>query len=383
MEKIITYSLKNGSVNSNDYYKDVSVLADEILANGKVLCKSILEDFASYVKLNLTKEKRSIDEYFIELLNLGIMWQLYSDDALDLSEMPKKFLSNLKELRQNNVSIKPCIDFIRGILSTIFLYPNDNYNSSVKFTIKNFEKLIGWMNASGEFNEEVTRFAIWNKYLYSLDFEAVNKFFSSVITLELYFSARCESVLSKYTRNVNVFLKSDYQKHKWREDVILCGRQSVEYHLNMVGAEIMNRVYRDEFLKASHKKLILPGCMRYNSEENCRAAETSEGKRCRKCSSECTVNKLTALGEKYGFEVLIVEHESSAFKKTNTQYGKVGIVGVACVLNLLSGGFKARRLNLVPQCVILDYCGCKNHWDDEGIVTNINIDKLKETFKIY
>ncbi|PJI06739.1 MULTISPECIES: DUF116 domain-containing protein [Clostridium] len=382
MEKVITYSLKNGNTNSNDYYKDVSVLTDEILLNGKVLCKSILEDFDDYVKLNCAGEKRSENEYFMELLILGVMWQLYSDDAIDLSEMPRKLLFNLKELRQNNISIKPCVDFIRGILSTIFLYPNDNYNLDAKFTLKNFEKLIGWMSASGEFNEEVTRFDIWNKYLHSINFEAVNNFFSSVITLELYFSVRCESILGKYTKNVNVFLKSDYQKHKWREDVIFCGRQPVEYHLNMVGAEIMNRVYRDEFLRAPHKKLILSGCMRYNSDEKCRAVETLQGKRCKMCSRECTVNNLTRLGGKHGFEVFIVEHESSAFKKTNIQYGEVGIVGVACVLNLLSGGFKARRLNMVPQCVILDYCGCKNHWDDKGIVTNINIDKLKETFKI-
>jgi hypothetical protein len=54
-----------------------------------------------------------------------------------------------------------------------------------------------------------------------------------------------------------------------------------------------------------------------------------------------------------------------------------GIVGVACVLNLLSGGLKARRLGIPAQCILLDSCGCGNHWDIEGIPTVLNVDQLK------
>ncbi|WP_406542058.1 DUF116 domain-containing protein [Clostridium ljungdahlii] len=60
----------------------------------------------------------------------------------------------------------------------------------------------------------------------------------------------------------------------------------------------------------------------------------------------------------------------------------MGVVGVACVLNLIEGGLKARSLNLVPQCVILDYCGCKNHWDNNGIQTDINCKKLFEILQV-
>ena len=60
--------------------------------------------------------------------------------------------------------------------------------------------------------------------------------------------------------------------------------------------------------------------------------------------------------------------------KNKIKDGHIGIIGVACVLNLISGGLKAK--NFVPQCVFLDYCGCKDHWHDKGIITDINMSYL-------
>lgn len=57
----------------------------------------------------------------------------------------------------------------------------------------------------------------------------------------------------------------------------------------------------------------------------------------------------------------------------------MGIIGVACILNLLSGGWKAKKLGYLPQCVLLYYCGCNGHWDGEGIVTGLNENKLQAT----
>jgi hypothetical protein len=54
------------------------------------------------------------------------------------------------------------------------------------------------------------------------------------------------------------------------------------------------------------------------------------------------------------------------------------LVGVACVLNLLTGGYEMKRLNIQSQCVFLDYCSCKNHWDKKGVPTSMNINRLKQ-----
>lgn len=382
MEKIITYSLKNGNVNSDDYYKDVSKFTDEVMKNAEDLSKDIIKDFKKYIDESKLEELRTTEEYMLEFLIIGVLWQLYSDDAMSLACFPKKVLTELNELRQKSEDIKTKVDVVRGILSTIFLMPNDNYNSNAALTYENFDKLINWMSVSGEFNEEVKRFLNWRKYIFHIGEEKTKVFFTIAVTLALYFNARSEAALGKYTSKVDEFLKNEYPRHKWKEDIILCSRQKVEYHLNMVGAEILNRTFTENFLKATKKKLILPVCMRYKGQNECKAKATEEGYVCKHCEAMCRVNKLTKFGERNGFEVLIIPHASSAFKNSNIEYGKVGVVGVACVLNLLEGGYKARRFNMIPQCVILDYCGCKNHWDDKGIVTDINLDKLKKVFNI-
>lgn len=54
------------------------------------------------------------------------------------------------------------------------------------------------------------------------------------------------------------------------------------------------------------------------------------------------------LGEKHGFGVVIIPHESWAFESSTEWETRkdLGIVGIACVLNLIAGGWKAQALGL-------------------------------------
>ena len=100
------------------------------------------------------------------------------------------------------------------------------------------------------------------------------------------------------------------------------------------------------------------------------------------CSSSCNVNKLRKQGEIYGFEVSVIPHEADLTSLKNRDNSSYGIVGIACVLNLVSGGFKALRLGFIPQCVILDEVGCRNHWLlDHGRMTGINDARLLSMIK--
>lgn len=53
-----------------------------------------------------------------------------------------------------------------------------------------------------------------------------------------------------------------------------------------------------------------------------------------------------------------------------------------CVRNLILDGWKAIDIGFIPQCVLFDYCGCRNHWHKYGMVTDINLFKLKDTLEI-
>lgn len=121
----------------------------------------------------------------------------------------------------------------------------------------------------------------------------------------------------------------------------------------MVGAEILNRAFREEFIRAQEKWLMIPACMRFHNDKSCMAYETPRGYVCKNCTPGCSVNKLTQMGRKYGFATYIVSHESVLFLHEETKKKSIGIIGVACVLNLISGGLKAKEYGLLPSVSFL------------------------------
>jgi len=376
----ITYSLKGTHNNSNEYYEEIKSFTDEILYEFEHFETSAISDFVFYLEKNDISKIRSYNEYIFEFLMLGILWRIYSQKASCLDENPQKILEDLVKERNQNEPAKETIDIIRGMLMKPFLLSEDS--KTLDLTINNFEKLLVYLKAVGDFNQELKRLEVWKDFLKTKTPEISSKYLTNAFLFADWFEYRSKDILGQYTANVNKFLAEKYRDHFWKEDVIFCGRKEVEYHLNMVGAEIMNRSFKNEFNERPRKALLLPGCMRI-SQELCKAEETNLGLKCRRCTKHCNVNQLTDIGNKYEFEVYIVSHESSAFSKSSKKdRDELGIVGVACVSNLIAGGWKSDSLGIPAQCVLLDSASCKNHWHDEGVPTDINVDRLLELMNI-
>jgi hypothetical protein len=49
---------------------------------------------------------------------------------------------------------------------------------------------------------------------------------------------------------------------------------------------------------------------------------------------------------------------------------------VACLLNILAGGYEMRARRIPSQCVLLDYPGCEKHWRRDAIPTRVNEKRL-------
>ncbi|HML05205.1 MAG TPA: DUF116 domain-containing protein [Methanobacterium sp.] len=376
----ITYSLKGNRDNSNQYYDEIKSFTDDVLNEFEHFETSAISDFISYLERNDIKKIRSYGEYIFEFLMLGTFWRVYSQKASCLDENPQKILENLVTERYQNEPAKETIDIIRGMLMKPFLMSEDI--QALDLTINNFKKLLVYLKAVGDFNQELKRLEIWKDFLETKTSEISSKYLINAFQFADWFEYKSKAVLGQYTANVNNFLAEKHRDHLWKEDVIFCGRKEVEYHLNMVGAEIMNRAFNKEFEDRPRKALLLPGCMRI-SEDICKSEETKLGLKCSRCVKNCNVCQLTDMGDNYGFEVYIISHESSAFSKSSKEdREELGIVGVACVSNLIAGGWKSDSLGIPAQCVLLDSASCKNHWDSKGIPTEINTDHLMKLFKI-
>lgn len=379
--EIMTYELREEG-SSLAYYTTVAQFADEVAAEAAGLVGPLLTDFQRYLRESAPETVCSDEEDLVDLLTLGTLWQVYCDDALQLGTLPQQILAGLAHLRQSGGYLKPGVDFLRGILGTIFLQVEDS-RDPITPTLKYLEELLQWLAATGEFTQEIRRLERWRAYFGTLSGTEVADGLASVITLAAWFELRSEAVLGRYTGHVEQFLKEVHPQHRWREDVIFCGRRRVEYHLNMVGAELMNRAFRPAFLRTVRKEVLLPGCLRARSEEECPALSTPLGYRCVGCTPQCRVHRLKRFGEAHGFGVAVITHESSFNGKGVGQTDdSLGIVGIACVLNLIAGGWKAKALGLPAQCVLLDYCGCKNHWHPEGVVTDLNLTVFRQILEI-
>ena len=386
MTEIITYSLKNGGKHSNTYYRDIAAFTDEVLTEINHQSMVLIEDFQHFIQANEIEELRSTDEYALECLTLGVLWGVHGHESVQLTKAPQRLLSGLSKLRQRYRPLKPTIDFLRGILGTLFLSNKNGHRSQVPdLSLEALDRLLAWMAASGDFNEEVKRLKHWREFLKSQNPERLTNSLTEITSLAAWFEARSLEILGKYTLNVEQFLKEKHPNYRWREDVIFCGRQRVEYHLYMIGAEILNRAFREKFLKTGRKVVLLPPCMKAKLEAGCEATETPLGECCAACTPGCRVNQVTKLGEKYGFDVFIMPHELSVFSNGGIKPAsdqQFGVVGVSCPLTNLTGGWETKDLGVPAQGLLLDYCGCPWHWHETGIPTDINFNQLLEVLGI-
>lgn len=371
----ITYSLKANQINSDRYYKDIRLFTDEIIKEFERFNTPIIDDYIFYNAKNFLKKQQK-NEYIFELLMIGVLWKVYSIKAYNLDEKHQRLLESLVSIRNENEYSKEKIDIIRGMLMTAYLLPENEDGYCKDLTFNNFNKLLLYLRATDDFTQEVRKLNFWKEFLETRSKEEVSRILEVAITFADLFKIRSQSVLGKYTVNIEKYLNEKYYEHLGKEDIIFCGRKEVEYHLNMVGAEIMNRSFKKAFQKRPRKALILPGCMR-SSQKNCRAKDTNLGLKCIKCTKSCNINQLTDMGKEYEFEVYIVPHESSAFSKsTRRDREELGIIGVSCISNLIAGGWKSESLNIPAQCVLLEQSSCKNHWHSEGFPSDINLNQL-------
>jgi hypothetical protein len=119
--------------------------------------------------------------------------------------------------------------------------------------------------------------------------------------------------------------------------------------------------------------------MKAKDEDTCLATDTPYGQLCAACTSSCRVHQATKLGEKHGFQVLVMPHELSVFSNNSlqpTSNHATGVVGVSCPLTNVTGGWETRALGIPAQGLPLDYCGCSWHWHETGIATDINFKQL-------
>ncbi len=380
----VTYSLKINNSDSGRYYADIRTFADEVFAESGESLQPITENYTWYLKEYGLEEIRETEEYILELLSFGVLWRNYASTALAAKTAPYITLARMSEWRKKHQRMKPYIDFARGVLFTLFLLPyNKKYEDLPVPRLEDIDHVCKWFEATGEFREQALRFIRWRAYWGTLNETELFNIFLSIRKFTDWFIQRSAEVLGKYTGNVDGFLRRSEKKYRWREDRIQCSRSRLEYHLNMVGAELMNRAFRREYSETKKRIVLLPGCMRAHANSECKAVKVKEGLICGDCTPACNVNRLRHMGLKKNFDVYIIPHASDlSLWSPRKGREKAGIIATACATTLVEGGWELKRYDVPAQCVLLDCSGCKKHWHADGIPTGFNIPEFKRILNL-
>ncbi len=377
MSQIITYNLKaEGS--SINFYKELSIFTFQIIEEANIFFENFLADYKDYISKHSLEKLRSNEEYIFDLLLTGLLWDNYHFNALKSELLFTLLHKKLYNMRRKYKSAKKWIDNIRCILATKFLEHSSNSEQTEVFNTPHFKRLIRWLAATGEYQEEVERLKLLCTWIEQLPESISIRYLSEIHAFAKLFTKQSETVLGKYTFNANAFIENNLEKYKERKDYIFCGKKQVEYHLNMVGSELMNISFSRDFHSTEEKALLLPECMRLHLNDSCKAKQAGLDKICSDCSSDCNVYKYKKLGEELGFTVHIIPHSNdfSCWLESFAAGKNVGVIGVTCILNLIQGGLELKKLNVPAQCVFLDYCSCNTHRNKNGFSTDICKEKL-------
>jgi hypothetical protein len=370
--RIITYSLRRGARTSDEYYRVIARFADAWTASAIAEVRDVLDTFRAF-RLSAGQADRSDAEYAFELLALGALLREHGGEADRTPRWLVPVLSSLIALQERWPRLEPTAKSLRGWLNGLA-----SGGRARARTNNALARLIEWLSATGS-EAQAKRLAQWRDCFEQAGPGAARALLARALALAERFSAESARVLGPYTERVESFRSEMASTVRWRYDAPLLMRTRLEYHLGLLGTEILSRAYRARFLAAQRKVVIVPPCMRAQPESECKAIETPLGAQCQHCTPTCRIHQITRLGEKHGVEVYMIPDE---LRDLGAEAGRavegLGLVGVSCALTNWGGGWEADEMGAPAQGLLLDYVGCPYHWDPRGFPTDINLRKLSD-----
>ncbi|MFW5706103.1 MAG: DUF116 domain-containing protein, partial [Bacteroidota bacterium] len=297
------YNLHVGDESTRSFRADLAYTTNKLLEyfNQQKAAQRV-EDFKNYIGQNDLEPVRSSGEYMIEYVMIGLFWRDYSAYAANLSTSTRITCNLLYNARSRAGSLKPVIDKIRGRIHTAFLLRNDNHHELLP-SRDNLIRLLKWLEASREFNEEVRRIEKWVLFLKDKSPIYIANFIGGCLETAKQFEKISAPPLSRYAGGIQKFLTKAPKQYHNREDIIFCTRPVTHYYFNWVAAEILNRELKEQFTQAARKIVLLPTCMSTPENESCQAKTTGKDIQCTGCSRSCRINVIRKQLRPHGIEV--------------------------------------------------------------------------------
>ncbi len=366
-----TYDL-NPEAAHHPYLEVVHGLADWVLLEGEPL-RPLIESFGTFARLRTHESARSFEEGLVELLALGVLFRARGASATLGKPSHQRLITELvRERRAGHAKRRDT-----SLAALVTEIPT-TCTPSMEPSLADFRALMDWLLASGEYDDEVIRLSGWLAMFGTAPVTTAQRLLARVVGFALLFEVEAERRLGVFTANCESFLSEDWAARPPREDTVQCSRAPLEYHLNMVGAELLNRAWRADFEARGRRFVVMPGCARARTDGTCRGKPGFSEISCTHCRVGCSISLGTKRAEAHGARAFAVTHGSSfsRFLESPLLSGKdTAIIGIACAPGLLGAGWRARARGLGAQCILLDASGCL-HWLERHKATTFSLDEL-------
>jgi hypothetical protein len=361
------YDLEVINNSSEFFYKKLSDFTDQYSLIVHNQYGSLINNYSLFNKLHP-------NDALLDILITGVLYNTHGYRRHESLHLKSNILSFLYKLRKVNSSVKKTTDNLRGKLA--FKWLSDPQTMVKVHTLGSFYSLLDFLTGTCEYTEEILRIKEVLKFIKSQNQNTQTKMIREITELAEIFENNSSITFAPFTKNVENIWETNKHEYKYKENYFFASRKPVEYHLNMVGAELMNRTLNPMFKTTQKQVILVPTCM--SKQLNCRKKVVNGEITCTQCSADCNVNQISQRFNTKSTRTVLIPHSSkfSKYLKPWANQNDTGLIGVACVLNLLKGGFEMKRLNIPAQCIFLNYAGCAKHWKS-GVPTSMNIKQLQ------
>lgn len=151
-----------------------------------------------------------------------------------------------------------------------------------------------------------------------------------------------------------------------------------QYHLYMLEIELTNRINNERFKNSGYKIALLPHCLR-DIWHNCEAEANDIDQQCRHCNEDCYLNHASKLLMEHniGPYIWTTRNLKQFFKKIAERNSQFGVLGIACIPELIMGMRKSMKYG-IPAVGIPLNANCCVRWFGEYRENSIDLEQLEK-----
>lgn len=181
--------------------------------------------------------------------------------------------------------------------------------------------------------------------------------------------------LTTYISGIEKHLRSEPLYKFITDKTILTNR--AQYYSYMIEIELINRLNKKRFLECNYKIALLPYCLRETQTE-CKSVTDEIDYYCRKCLKSCFINKVSTLLQENNIHPYIWRtiRLKSLLSQLVQKYHDVGVMGIACIVELTMGMRSCQKADLPVIGLPLNANRCIR-WMGDFYENSVDLEELK------